>query len=69
MELFTKKAGKAAMLKTKKRSFLKFYCLVKMASPDKIVHPQFPFVKLAAAVDPAGIRDIQDSIIPAGYGK
>ena len=40
-----------------------------MASPDKIVHPQFPFVKLAAAVDPAGIRDIQDSIIPAGYGK
>ena len=40
-----------------------------MASPDKIVHPQFPFVKLAAAVDPAGIRDIQDSIIPARYGK
>ena len=40
-----------------------------MASPDKIVHPQYPLVKLAAAVDPAAIRDIQDSIIPTGYGK
>ena len=64
-----KKAGKAAILKTKDWSCLKLHCFVRMASPDKIVHPQFPFVKLAAAVDPAGIRDIQDSIIPARYGK
>ena len=64
-----KKAGKAAILKTNDWSCLKFHCFVGMASPDKIVHPQFPFVKLAAAVDPAGIRDIQDSTIPAGYGK
>ena len=40
-----------------------------MATPDKIVHPQYPLVKLAAALDPAGIWDIQDSIIPPGYGK
>ena len=40
-----------------------------MATPDKITHPQYPLVKLAAAVDPEHIRDIQDSIIPPGYGK
>ena len=40
-----------------------------MASADKIVHPQYPLVKLAAAVDPDHVRDIQDSMIPAGYGK
>ena len=40
-----------------------------MASPDQIVHPQYPLVRLAAAVDAAGLRDIQDSIIPPNYGK
>ena len=64
-----KKGGKVSHFENKGVEFSEFLCFVKMASPDKIVHPQFPFVKLAAAVDPAGIRDIQDSIIPAGYGK
>ena len=38
-------------------------------TPDRIVHPEFDTVSLAAPVDPASIRDIQDSIIPAGYGR
>ena len=37
--------------------------------PDRIVHPEYDTVSLAAPVDPESIRDIQDSIIPAGYGK
>ena len=36
---------------------------------DRIEHPEYDTISLAAPVDPAGIRDIQDSIIPAGYGK
>ena len=36
---------------------------------DRIVHPEYDTVSLAAPVNPADIRDIQDSIIPAGYGK
>ena len=36
---------------------------------DKIEHPDYDTISLAAPVDPESIRDIQDSIIPAGYGK
>ena len=36
---------------------------------DKIVHPEYDLIALAAAVNPDDIRDIQDSMIPAGYGK
>ena len=36
---------------------------------DKIEHPEHDTIALAAPVDPGSIRDIQDSIIPAGYGK
>ena len=36
---------------------------------DKIEHPEYDTIALAAPVDPENIRDIQDSIIPAGYGK
>ena len=36
---------------------------------DKIEHPEHDMIALAAPVDPENIRDIQDSMIPAGYGK
>ena len=36
---------------------------------DKIVHPEYDMIALAAPVNPEDIRDIQDSMIPAGYGK
>ena len=35
---------------------------------DKIVHPEHDMIALAAPVNPEDIRDIQDSMIPAGYG-
>ena len=36
---------------------------------DKIVHPEHDIIALATPVNPEDIRDIQDSMIPAGYGK